>query len=90
MRARSLVQKRPAHSLVQMGPAHHLVQMRPTARAGAVKGGGGDTPGKWFFNESLIGDVVVVTNSKEKTIKPDNGLNGWNMSWSEWQAGSAA
>ncbi|MFF3273175.1 Ig-like domain-containing protein [Streptomyces chrestomyceticus] len=54
------------------------------------RGGGGDTPGKWFFENSLIGDVVVVKNSPDKTVKPDNGLNGWNMSWSEWQAGSAA
>ncbi|MEU4202481.1 Ig-like domain-containing protein [Streptomyces sp. NPDC045470] len=54
------------------------------------RGGGGDTPGKWFFENSLIGDVVVVKNSPDKTVKPDNGLNGWNMAWSEWQAGSAA
>ncbi|MFH8748971.1 Ig-like domain-containing protein [Streptomyces rimosus] len=53
------------------------------------KGGGGDTPGKWFFDNSLVGDVVVVKNSPDRTVKPDNGLNGWNMSWSEWQAGSA-
>ncbi|MFG2285893.1 Ig-like domain-containing protein [Streptomyces sp. NPDC048595] len=54
------------------------------------KGGGGDTPGKWFFNESLVGDVVIVKNSHDKTVQPDNGLNGWNLSWSAWQAGSAA
>ena len=36
-------------------------------------------PAAWFFNESLIGDVVVVKNSKDKQIAPDNGLNGWNM-----------
>jgi hypothetical protein len=43
----------------------------------------------WFFSKSLIGDVVIVKNSKDKTIAPNNGLNGWNMSWSEWVAGSA-
>ncbi|MGW2180057.1 L,D-transpeptidase [Streptomyces sp. NPDC001732] len=42
------------------------------------------TPAAWFFDNSLIGDVVVVKNSKDKTIQPDNGLNGWNMSWAEW------
>ncbi|MFD4947265.1 Ig-like domain-containing protein [Streptomyces sp. NPDC058239] len=42
------------------------------------------TPAAWFFDNSLIGDVVVVKNSKDRTIQPDNGLNGWNMSWSEW------
>ncbi|QEU93777.1 L,D-transpeptidase [Streptomyces kanamyceticus] len=54
--------------------------------------GAGDpnTPGAWFFNNSLIGDIVTVKGSPDKTIAPDNGLNGWNMSWSEWTAGSAA
>ncbi|RII20926.1 putative L,D-transpeptidase LppS precursor [Streptomyces sp. YIM 130001] len=47
-------------------------------------------PGAWFYDNSLIGDVVVVKNSPDKTVQPDNGLNGWNMSWSEWKAGSAA
>ncbi|MFH8614147.1 Ig-like domain-containing protein [Streptomyces sp. NPDC017979] len=46
--------------------------------------------GAWFFNNSMIGDVVIVQNSKDKTIKPDNGLNGWNMDWASWKAGSAA
>ncbi|RFU83140.1 hypothetical protein DY218_29330 [Streptomyces triticagri] len=47
-------------------------------------------PGAWFYDNSLIGDVVVVKNSPDKTIQPDNGLNGWNMSWAEWTAGSEA
>ncbi|WP_141695646.1 L,D-transpeptidase, partial [Streptomyces mutomycini] len=42
------------------------------------------TPAAWLFDNSLIGDVVVVKNSKDKVIQPDNGLNGWNMDWSEW------
>ncbi|WP_306328869.1 L,D-transpeptidase [Streptomyces venezuelae] len=48
--------------------------------------GAGDSskPAAWFFDRSIIGDVVVVKNSKDKQIKPDNGLNGWNMDWSEW------
>lgn len=46
--------------------------------------GDDDQPAAWFFNESIIGDVVVVKNSKDKQIAPDNGLNGWNMDWSEW------
>ncbi|MFF5802912.1 Ig-like domain-containing protein [Streptomyces sp. NPDC012746] len=50
-----------------------------------VRGAGdGNQPAAWFFNESLIGDVVIVKNSKDKQIAPDNGLNGWNMSWAEW------
>ncbi|MER5809461.1 Ig-like domain-containing protein [Streptomyces sp. NPDC002033] len=49
-----------------------------------------DTAGAWFFDNSLIGDVVTVMNSPDKTVKPDNGLNGWNMSWAEWKAGPSA
>lgn len=55
-----------------------------------VKGAGDkNQPGAWFYDNSLIGDVVVVKNSKDKTIAPDNGLNGWNMNWADWKAGSA-
>ncbi|MFG2290637.1 Ig-like domain-containing protein [Streptomyces sp. NPDC048595] len=65
------------------GASHGCIGLRD------VQGGGGDTPGKWFFDQSLVGDVIVVKNSPEQTVKPDNGLNGWNLSWQEWQAGSA-
>ncbi|HET6358812.1 L,D-transpeptidase [Streptomyces sp.] len=55
-----------------------------------VKGAGDpNQPAAWLFNNSIVGDVVVVKNSQDKTISPDNGLNGWNMSWSAWKAGSA-
>ncbi|MBM4793869.1 L,D-transpeptidase [Streptomyces sioyaensis] len=47
------------------------------------------TDGAWFFDHSQTGDVVKVINSPERTVKPDNGLNGWNMDWSQWVAGSA-
>ncbi|MET9946902.1 Ig-like domain-containing protein, partial [Streptomyces sp. NPDC006341] len=53
------------------------------------KGGGSDTPAGWFFDRTLIGDVVEVVNSQDKTVAPDNGLGGWNMSWADWVAGSA-
>ncbi|QTD99085.1 L,D-transpeptidase [Streptomyces cyanogenus] len=55
-----------------------------------VQGAQGATQAKWFFDNSLVGDVVVVKNSPDTTVSPDNGLNGWNMSWSAWTAGSAA
>jgi hypothetical protein len=47
------------------------------------------TPGAWFYDHSMIGDVVVVQNTGDRTIAPDNGLNGWNMDWEQWKAGSA-
>ncbi|MFG2603916.1 Ig-like domain-containing protein [Streptomyces sp. NPDC048514] len=54
-----------------------------------VQGAQGATSAKWFFDNSLVGDVVIVKNSPDKTVAPDNGLNGWNMAWSAWTAGSA-
>ncbi|WP_328502769.1 Ig-like domain-containing protein [Streptomyces sp. NBC_00457] len=54
-----------------------------------VQGAQGDTQAKWFYDNSLVGDVVIVKNSPDKTVAPDNGLNGWNMPWSQWLAGSA-
>ncbi|MEU6541001.1 Ig-like domain-containing protein [Streptomyces sp. NPDC047000] len=55
-----------------------------------VKGGGPDTPAGWFFDRSLIGDVIEVVNSDDRTVAPGNGLGGWNMGWTEWKAGGAA
>ncbi|WP_419997414.1 Ig-like domain-containing protein [Streptomyces boninensis] len=55
-----------------------------------VKGAGDSgTPGAWFYGKSKVGDIVEVKNSPDKDIQADNGLSGWNMSWSEWTAGSA-
>jgi hypothetical protein len=47
------------------------------------------TPAYWFYNGSIVGDVVVISNTGDKTVQPDNGLNGWNLSWADWKAGSA-
>ncbi|MFE7810838.1 Ig-like domain-containing protein [Streptomyces sp. NPDC057433] len=61
--------------------SHGCIGLRDT------RGGWDKTaPGSWFFENSMIGDVVVVKNSDDATIAPDNGLNGWNMSWEKWKA----
>ncbi|WP_326699936.1 Ig-like domain-containing protein [Streptomyces sp. NBC_01754] len=54
-----------------------------------MKGGGSDTPAGWFFERTLVGDVVEVVNSTDGTVAPDNGLGGWNLGWPQWKAGSA-
>ncbi|MDG4859377.1 Ig-like domain-containing protein [Streptomyces sp. T-3] len=54
-----------------------------------VKGGSDKTPAGWFFDRSLIGDVVEVRGSADKTVEADNGLGGWNLDWNKWRAGSA-
>ncbi|MFE9447119.1 Ig-like domain-containing protein [Streptomyces sp. NPDC006739] len=48
-----------------------------------------NTPAAWMYSHSILGDVVVVQNTGDKTVAPDNGLNGWNMNWAQWKAGSA-
>ena len=65
------------------GTSHGCVGLRD------VKGGQGDTPARWFYDSSIVGDVVIVKNSPDKQVAPDNGLNGWNLPWAEWTAGSA-
>ncbi|MEU6200530.1 Ig-like domain-containing protein [Streptomyces sp. NPDC047061] len=47
------------------------------------------TPAYWMYTHSIIGDVVVVSNTGDKTVAADNGLNGWNLNWADWKAGSA-
>jgi hypothetical protein len=55
-----------------------------------IQGGqNSSTPAAWFFDHSLIGDVVIVQGSNGTTIKPDNGFGDWNMTWNEWKARSA-
>ncbi|MGW3208534.1 L,D-transpeptidase [Streptomyces sp. NPDC001135] len=50
-----------------------------------VRGGyDGSVPAAWMFRHSLVGDVVIVKNSHDRTVDPANGLNGWNMSWADW------
>lgn len=68
----------------QTGTSHGCVGLAD------VQGAQGATNAAWFYDNSLIGDVVIVKNSPDKTVAPDNGLNGWNLAWSEWTAGSAA
>ncbi|MEH0575533.1 MULTISPECIES: Ig-like domain-containing protein [Streptomyces] len=63
--------------------SHGCVGLRDT------KGGSSDTPAGWFFDRSLVGDVIEVVHSKDKQVAPDNGLGGWNLTWKEWIAGSA-
>ncbi|MEV0641151.1 Ig-like domain-containing protein [Streptomyces sp. NPDC050619] len=71
------------HVFGKVNVSHGCVGLRD------VKGGGSDTPAGWFFDRTLIGDVVEVVHSNDKKVAPDNGLGGWNMAWKAWKAGSA-
>ncbi|MER5490584.1 Ig-like domain-containing protein [Streptomyces sp. NPDC002490] len=54
-----------------------------------AKGGSSLAPAGWFFDRTLIGDVVEVRRSDDRTVAADNGLGGWNLDWKTWRAGSA-
>ncbi|MGW6557705.1 L,D-transpeptidase [Streptomyces hydrogenans] len=71
----------PKSTFGSQNVSHGCVGLSDTRGAGDSS-----TPAAWFFDRSIIGDVVIVKNSKDKEIKPENGLNGWNLSWSEWTA----
>ncbi|WP_042403531.1 L,D-transpeptidase [Streptacidiphilus carbonis] len=64
--------------------SHGCVAMHDTKGAGDS-----GTPAAKFYNSSITGDVVEVVNSGDRTVDPANGLNGWNMDWATWKAGSA-
>ncbi|MEZ0090602.1 Ig-like domain-containing protein [Streptacidiphilus sp. EB129] len=73
---------RPASVFGSENTSHGCIGLHDT------KGGGSDTtPAGWFFDHSIPGDVVQVVGSGGDTVEPDNGLNGWNLSWARWQAG---
>ncbi|MGP3972642.1 Ig-like domain-containing protein [Streptomyces sp. 8N114] len=53
------------------------------------RGGDDRSPAGRFFRRSLVGDLVTVRGSHDRTVAADNGLGGWNMPWEKWVAGSA-
>ncbi|MFI6334032.1 Ig-like domain-containing protein [Streptomyces sp. NPDC050535] len=64
--------------------SHGCVSMHDTKGADDTS-----VDGYKFYESSMLGDVVIVKNSDEVTVDPANGLNGWNLSWADWTAGSA-
>ena len=45
--------------------------------------------GKWFYEQSKVGDVVKVVGSP-RMLEAGNGWTAWNVPWDTWVAGSAA
>jgi len=75
---------RPASTFGSEDTSHGCVGLQD-----AKGGNNASMPGYWFYHNSLLGDVVIVKNCNDGVVAPDNGLNGWNLSWSDWKAGSA-
>jgi lipoprotein-anchoring transpeptidase ErfK/SrfK len=42
----------------------------------------------WLFEQSTVGDVVIVTGS-DRELEEGNGWTDWNVSWAEYREGSA-
>ena len=90
-----------AMRLTDSGTFVHGVYWRPASLFGSAntshgciglhdaKGGSDTSPAGWMFDHSIPGDVIEVVDTDGTPVAPDNGLNGWNMPWSQWIAGSA-
>ncbi|MBP0449700.1 L,D-transpeptidase family protein [Kitasatospora sp. RG8] len=57
--------------------------------ADAKGGTSTETPAGWLFEHTVPGDVLEVKASAGEVVPPNNGLNGWNLPWGQWLAGSA-
>ncbi|MEV7399155.1 L,D-transpeptidase [Streptomyces sp. NPDC091267] len=44
---------------------------------------------KWFYGQVKQGDPITVTGSPRAKAPADNGYASFNLSWSQWLAGSA-
>ncbi|MEZ0065891.1 lipoprotein-anchoring transpeptidase ErfK/SrfK [Streptacidiphilus sp. MAP12-20] len=75
---------RPASVFGRVNTSHGCIGMYD-----APGGRSGSTPAGWFFDHSMIGDVVQVVGSSGDQVSPDNGMSGWNMSWKDWIANPA-
>jgi lipoprotein-anchoring transpeptidase ErfK/SrfK len=44
---------------------------------------------QWFYNFSMIGDIVTYSNTGTSNVMPSwDGLGDWNVPWSQWQQGN--
>lgn len=59
---------------------------RENASHGCV--GMSTTNAKWFYDHTIVGDIVDTKGSKKK-MELTNGYGDWNMRWAKWVAGSA-
>lgn len=45
--------------------------------------------GKWFYDQSRVGDVVDYVGKSPVTMEDWNGISVWNVPYDEWKKGSA-
>ncbi|MEY9874250.1 lipoprotein-anchoring transpeptidase ErfK/SrfK [Streptacidiphilus sp. MAP12-33] len=44
---------------------------------------------EWYYNQVKVGDPLTITGSPRGKAAGDNGYADYNLSWSQWLAGSA-
>lgn len=44
---------------------------------------------RWLMDQTKPGDIFIVRNSDGPKLEPTDGWSFWQMSWKEWQKGSA-
>ena len=71
---------------VHAAPWSLSAQGRQNVSHGCVNASPADA--KWFYGLSLRGDIVTVTGTP-RPLQSGNGWTDWNVSWSDWLAGSA-
>ncbi|MCX3063646.1 L,D-transpeptidase [Streptomyces beihaiensis] len=81
--------------LTQSGTYVHYSTGDPYPGSGSARGSHGcvhlsKADAKWFYGEVKQGDPVTITGSPRAKAAPDNGYASFNLSWSQWLAGSAS
>lgn len=71
---------------VHAAPWSSWAHGRANASHGCV--GMSTSNGRWFYDRTILGDVIEMTGTS-KGMELSNGFGDWNLSWSEWLAGSA-
>ncbi|WP_405011967.1 Ig-like domain-containing protein [Kitasatospora sp. NBC_01539] len=60
--------------------SHGCIGLEDTS---AKDGSPGSSAGR-FYDSAMVGDVVTVQNSVGQTVRADNGMSGWNITWDKW------
>ncbi|MGP3774377.1 L,D-transpeptidase [Streptomyces sp. SDT5-1] len=81
--------------LTQSGTYVHYSTGDPNPGSGSARGSHGCvhlslSDAKWFYDQVKQGDPVTITGSPRAKAPADNGYASFNLSWSDWLAGSAS
>ena len=74
-----------AGAFVHANPATVRYQGRLNVSHGCVNASVADA--KWFYDNTLLGDVVDVIHAVVPPQRGDAGMSDWNYTWQQWQSG---